>query len=132
MEFLSVFNSIGTPALILLVLVILFFMIKEIKRDNRELNSKFNEQQAAVSKSIAGYKEEMRRQIEELRNQQEIRNDKQDDLIKELNNRINEVEKDYAKKIDIQEAVGGWRTEISNLGARIDSWLMGGGGRGRT
>ena len=131
MEFLSVFNSIGTPALILLVLVILFFMIKEIKADNQRMSTRFDESQKSVNAKIASFRDEMKADIAEQRKQQEKRDAKQDEVTEQLANRLMSVERDYAKKIDVQEAVGGWRTEINKLGDRIDMYFIG-GKNGRT
>jgi hypothetical protein len=65
MEFLSNFNSIGTPALILLVLVILFFIIKEIKADNQRMAAKFDDSQKSVNAKIAALRDEMRADLAE-------------------------------------------------------------------
>lgn len=126
MEFLSIFNTIGTPALMLLVLVILFFMIKEIKADNQRMSAKFDESQKAVNSRIASMRDEIKANLAEQRKQQERRDAKQDESINNLGDRLLNVEKDYAKKIDLQETVGGWRTEINKIGDRIDMFLIGG------
>lgn len=126
MEFLSIFNTIGTPALMLLVLVILFFMIKEIKADNQRMSAKFDESQKAVNSRIASMRDEIKADLAEQRKQQERRDAKQDESINNLGDRLLNVEKDYAKKIDLQETVGGWRTEINKIGDRIDMFLIGG------
>ncbi len=127
MEFLSIFNSIGTPALILLVLVILFFMIKEIKADNARMAARFEQSQGEVNKKIQQFRDEIKAEMAEQRKQQEKKDARQDEVAEQLANRLMSVERDYAKKIDVQEAVGGWRTEINKLGDRIDILLLGGG-----
>jgi len=127
MEFLSIFNSIGTPALILLVLVILFFMIKEIKADNARMAARFEQSQGEVNKKIQQFRDEIKAEMTEMRKQQEKKDARQDEVAEQLANRLMSVERDYAKKIDVQEAVGGWRTEINKLGDRIDILLLGGG-----
>jgi len=127
MEFLSIFNSIGTPALILLVLVILFFMIKEIKADNARMTARFEQSQKQVNDRIQQFRDEIKIEMAEQRKQQEKKDAKQDEVAEQLANRLICVERDYAKKIDVQEAVGGWRTEINKLGDRIDILLLGGG-----
>jgi uncharacterized membrane protein YhiD involved in acid resistance len=132
MEFLSIFNSIGTPALILLVLVILFFMIKEIKADNQRMSIKFDDSQNSVNAKIAAFRDEMRADLAEQRKQQEKRDAKQDEVTEQLACRLMDVERNYAKKIDVQEAVGGWRTELKTLGDRIDYYFIGGVKNGRT
>lgn len=131
MEFLSIFNSIGTPALILLVMVILFFMIKEIRADNQRMSAKFDDSQKAVNAKISAMRDEIKADLAEQRKTQEKRDAKQDESIDNLGNRLLNVEKDYAKKIDLQETVGGWRTEINKIGDRIDMFLIGGGKNGR-
>jgi len=127
MEFLSIFNSIGTPALILLVLVILFFMIKEIKADNARMAARFEQSQGEVNKKIQQFRDEIKAEMTEMRKQQEKKDARQDEVAEQLANRLMSVERDYAKKIDVQEAVGGWRTEINKLGDRIDMYFIGGG-----
>ncbi len=126
MEFLSIFNSIGTPALILLVLVILFFMIKESREENRRMAERFNESQKLVNAKIKEFRDEIRAEIAESKKQQEEREKKQDKVNEQLTGRIREIEMDYAKKIEVQEALGGWRTELSKIGDRIDLLLLGG------
>lgn len=126
MEFLSVFNSIGTPALILLVLVILFFMIKEIKQENSRLTTKFDESQEMLNEKISAFKDEMKRSMAEQQARQDKRDAKQDEASEQLALRLRDVESNYAKKIDVQEAVGGWRTELKTLGDRIDMYFIGG------
>lgn len=132
MEFLSIFNSIGTPALILLVLVILFFMIKESREENRRMAERFNESQKLVNAKIKEFRDEIRAEIAESKKQQEEREKKQDKVNEQLTGRIREIEMDYAKKIEVQEALGGWRTELSKIGDRIDLLLLGGTKDGRT
>lgn len=127
MEFLSIFNSIGTPALILLVLVILFFMIKEIKADNARMATRFEKSQGEVNAKIQQFRDEIKAEMTEMRKQQEKKDARQDEVAEQLANRLMSVERDYAKKIDVQEAVGGWRTEINKLGDRIDMYFIGGG-----
>lgn len=127
MEFLSIFNSIGTPALILLVLVILFFMIKEIKADNARMTARFEKSQGEVNAKIQQFRDEIKAETTEMRKQQEKKDARQDEVAEQLANRLMSVERDYAKKIDVQEAVGGWRTEINKLGDRIDMYFIGGG-----
>lgn len=127
MEFLSIFNSIGTPALILLVLVILFFMIKEIKADNARMTARFEKSQGEVNAKIQQFRDEIKAEMTEMRKQQEKKDARQDEVAEQLANRLMSVERDYAKKIDVQEAVGGWRTEINKLGDRIDMYFIGGG-----
>lgn len=127
MEFLSIFNSIGTPALILLVLVILFFMIKEIKADNARMAARFEKSQGEVNAKIQQFRDEIKAEMTEMRKQQEKKDARQDEVAEQLANRLMSVERDYAKKIDVQEAVGGWRTEINKLGDRIDMYFIGGG-----
>lgn len=124
MEFLSIFNSIGTPALILLVLVILFFMIKENREENKRMAKRFDESQKSVNDKIQQFRDEIKREVENNKKLQNERDKKQDDLIEKMDSRLAGVERDYAKKIDIQEAVGGWRTELSKLGSRIDMLLL--------
>ncbi len=127
MEFLSVFNSIGTPALILLVLVILFFMIKETRADIARMNASFKNSQDEVKEKISLFRDELKAEIADLRRQQEKKDKAQDDMIAQVADRLLNVEQTYAKKMDIQEAVGGWRMEINKLGDRIDLLLMAGG-----
>ena len=131
MEFLSIFNSIGTPALILLVLVILFFMIKEIKADNQRMSAKFDDSQKIVNSKIAAFRDEIKADLAEQRKQQDKRDTKQDECIENLGNRLINVERDYSIKIEVQEAVGGWRTELSKIGDRIDMYFLGGVKNGR-
>lgn len=126
MEFLSIFNSIGTPALILLVLVILFMKIKEIGKDHTQQAERLEEIKRSIDKRLDGFQEEMRADLLEQQQRQDKRDTKQDEVIEQLAHRLMAVERDYAKKIDIQEAVGGWRTEISKLADRIDLYFIGG------
>ena len=126
MEFLSIFNSIGTPALILLVLVILFMKIKEIGKDHAQQVERLEEIKRSIAKRLDGFQEEMRSDLLEQQQRQDKRDAKQDEVIEQLAHRLMAVERDYAKKIDIQEAVGGWRTEISKLADRIDLYFIGG------
>lgn len=127
MEFLSIFNSIGMPALILLVLVILFFMIKETLADIARMNAAFKSSQEEIKEKINLFRNELKAEIADLRRQQEKKDKAQDDMIAQVADRLLNVEQSYAKKMDIQEAVGGWRMEINKLGDRIDLLLMAGG-----
>lgn len=126
MEFLGIFNSIGTPALILLVLVILFMKIQAIGKDQAQQATRLEEIRNSIAKRLDEFQEEMRSDLMQQQQRQDKRDAKQDEVIEQLANRLMAVERDYAKKIDIQEAVGGWRTEISKLADRIDLYFIGG------
>lgn len=76
-------------------------------------------------------RDEIKADLAEHRKQQDKRDAKQDESIDNLGNRLLNVEKDYAKKIDLQETVGGWRIEINKIGDRIDMFLIGGVKNGR-
>lgn len=130
MEFLSIFNSIGTAPLILLVLVILFFMIKETRAGQARMEESFKDSEDELKKKISLFRDELRAEIADIRAQQEKKDKAQDEMIAQVADRLLNVEQNYAKKMDIQEAVGGWRMEINKLGERIDLLLVAGGKKG--
>lgn len=113
MEFMSLINQFGTvPALILLV-VLFYLLLKDTKKDL-----------GGLSQGISSIKEDVRKQLEAADARNEERNKKQDEVIEKLNKRITYMEQNYADKSYVQESFGGWRSEIRDLGKRIDHFIM--------
>lgn len=127
MEFLSIVNSLGPTALIILLLVLNFSYIKQSKEKTESINKAMDSQSL---KHIA--------EMEELRNLVKTLADSHKEDIKTLNILIqstNEAQKDadrrqdeqiqylqlhYVPKEDMFTQFGGWRTEIGEVRKSIN------------
>jgi septal ring factor EnvC (AmiA/AmiB activator) len=124
MEFLSAVNNVATVPSLILIVAIFVLLFREVKKSNDRLEADFRAHEKSVSSAISAIKAEIKEQLKAERDQQAARDKKQDDLLERLNARINEMERDYADKAYVQEAVGGWRTDMRDLGNRMDNIYM--------
>lgn len=86
MEFLSLVNSLGPTALIILLLVIVIMQMRQYRDD------------------VRGTKEWVSRQLE-----------KQEERDKEQDEKISYLEKHTVTKEDLYQQFGGWRSEINEV-----------------
>ncbi|WP_148229000.1 hypothetical protein [Parasphaerochaeta coccoides] len=110
---MSLVNQLGTVPILILLVVIFILLFKENKKANESL-----------SRTISSLKDDVRKQLEAADARNEERNKKQDEVIETLNKRVSYVEQNYADKAYVQESFGGWRTEIRELGKRMDRFIF--------
>lgn len=104
MEMLSIVSSLGSIPLLILLLALLIIQVKEHKKQHLETSQKMEDIQKSFSTSL-----------------QKIVSEFNSSMVK-LEARIVYIEQNYAEKSYVQEAVSGWRTEIQELGRRIDGY----------
>ena len=113
MEFMSLINQFGTVPILILLVVVVILLLKENKKDIDRL-----------AEEVRSVKDAVREQLEAADSRNEERNKKQDEVIEKLNRRIAYVEQNYADKAYVQESFGGWRSEIRELGKRLDHFIL--------
>lgn len=102
MEFMSIVGQYGTFPLLVLMIAVFILILKQ----ERERN---DSQQKQIENLSKDFKESLAK----------------------INAEISDIKRDYADKAYVQEAVGGWRTEIREIRSeikgyndRIDKLLM--------
>lgn len=124
MEFLSAINSVATIPTLILIVAVFILLFREVKKSNDRLEADFKAHEKSVFSSISSFKTEIKEQLQAERDRQAERDARQDELLSRLDARLNEMERDYADKAYVQEAVGGWRTDMRDLGSRMDNIYM--------
>lgn len=113
MEFMSLINQFGVVPLLILLVVVFIQMLKGSK-----------EKIDRLAEEVRSVKDAVREQLEAADSRNEERSKKQDEVIEKLNRRITYVEQNYADKAYVQESFGGWRSEIRDLGKRLDQFIL--------
>ena len=93
MEFMSIVGQYGTFPLLVLMIAVFILILKQ----ERERN---DNQQKQIENLSKDFKESLAK----------------------INAEISDMKRDYADKAYVQEAVGGWRTEIREVRSEIKSY----------
>lgn len=104
MEFLSTVAAIGTVPLLILLVVIFILILKNQKTENENIKKTLEEYRKGYSDGLNQIKTDM----------DNFRNDFNKSL-ESVDSKICQIMKDYAEKTYVQEAVGGWRSEIRDV-----------------
>lgn len=131
MDFLSSINSLGTVPLLVLITVIFILLVREVKRENENLSHSFDRHRQDVDKALAEYKAGTER-IADVQNkaiaEYKLSTDRQiasqNTALRKMEERLTAIEKDYAEKTYVQEAMSGWRTEIRRIDDKLDRVLL--------
>ncbi len=98
---LDIIAQIGTiPTLIMLILVV-WFLLREIKKEVQGLRSDFDQKTA-----------ELKRDIQDLKEHSDDQDRKIMDELSSLDHRVSCVEKDCVTREEHYRDIGGWREEV--------------------
>ena len=108
--FIKLIGEFGMVPTLLIIIAVVWFMLREIKKEVAGLNKGLEKVQAELCRKID--------------NLQEHSDEKDEELKKEfcrLEERVAFVEKEYVTKEDHYQDLGGWREEIRESHRKIDN-----------
>ena len=102
--FVSLFKEYGVLPTLLILIVILWFLVREIKNEFKTINS-------SLKSEINSLKSE----LEKFKKTSDERDDKLTEMINMLRDRIASIEKEYVSRNDHYRDLGGWRMEVKEI-----------------
>lgn len=97
-------TAIGLPATIIVLGVIAFFIIREVKKENE-----------ATRKSISSFKEETNKKFDELKAYSDERDKPLKEAIESLEKEVKYIQHDYVTKAEHYQDTEGWKTELQGI-----------------
>ena len=97
---MTLFKDFGAVPTILAVLLAIWFFMREIKGEFKDLKSELNA---------------LKSELDEVKKASNRRDQKLQEMIDELRERIAGIERDYVTKEDHYKDLGGWREEIKEI-----------------
>lgn len=111
--FLSLINQFGIiPTLILLIMVV-WFLLREIKKEVR-----------TITDSNESIKRDLTERIEELKTHSDEHDKEIAESVEHIRNRIGSIEREYVTREDHYKDMGGWREELREMRRTLDRFMM--------
>lgn len=110
----DLFKIIGPIATVLILCVIAYFIIREIKKENERTRNSVS----SVKKEMSEMKEEFTAAQRKFEENMEEKAKCQDENIKEIQNDIRYIQREYITKEDHYRDTEGWKAEM--LGVKKD------------
>ena len=103
-------KTYGTVGSLVFIGIIIWFFLREIKKDL-----------ALMQASVSSMRDELLREIQELRDLSNARDDAIMEELKSMEEEIRFIHKEYLRKEDHYRDLGGWRAEFRDMQERIDA-----------
>lgn len=92
---------IGLPATIMILCVIAYFIIREVKKENEGTRA-----------SVSGFKTDVKKQLDDLKAHSDARDAETLSRMENAEKEIKYIERDFVTKTEHFKDTEGWRTEI--------------------
>lgn len=113
-------DHLGVVPLIIIVLIGLWFVLRELRRNQGALEKSLTDYQEKLTLIMDAMKKEFQADLDRLQKHGDASDEKHAKELEKLEQRLLDLETSCMSKEDVYRMVGGWRHDIDRLSQSID------------